>query len=108
MVVDLRPKDFVEQWSNSTRNKIHKASRENLIIDRGRHLLPAILELFAFTAVRKGLKGYTADHFASFPNLECSIISNNTTALCGHVWLNDPEEKEDCCMSMPRMCRKGI
>ncbi len=93
MTVDIADENFIAGWSASTRTKINKAVREELVVDRGKYLLPAILELFSFTAERKGLRGFTVTDFDSFPSFECSAILLNGVMLCGHVWLMDEDEK---------------
>jgi len=93
MIVDISKEDFVSKWSASTRTKINKAVREELVVDRGKNLLPEILLLFSFTAEKKGLMGFTVSDFETFDNYECSAVILNGTMLCGHVWLIDEEEK---------------
>lgn len=93
MTVDISNEDFVSGWSASTRTKINKAVREELVPDRGQHLLPDILKLFALTAEKKGLLGFIVSDFDTFPRFECSAVILDGVMLCGHVWLIDEEEK---------------
>lgn len=93
MVVDLGASSFVSQWSASTRNKINRAEREGLTVDRGNYLIPEILKLFASTAALKGLKGYVPEDFEQLPHLESSAIYFEGVMLCSHIWLIDKEEK---------------
>jgi hypothetical protein len=93
MVVDLRLSAFVSHWSASTRNKINRAEREGLTVDRGNYLIPEILKLFSSTARLKGLKGYVPEDFAQLPQLESSAIYYEGVMLCSHIWLIDQEEK---------------
>jgi len=93
MIVDVSDENFVRQWSDSTRTKINKAIREELVADRGSHLLPDILKLFSLTAERKGLRGFIVEDFNTFPKFECAAVHLDGVMLCGHVWLMDEEEK---------------
>src|SRR6187402_2129906 len=83
MTVDISKADFVSKWSASTRTKINKAVREELVVDRGKNLLPDILRLFSYTAEKKGLMGFSVSDFNTFENFECSAIILNGTMLCG-------------------------
>ena len=93
MTVDISKPDFVSLWSASTRTKVNKAVREELVVDRGKNLLPDILRLFSYTAEKKGLMGFSVSDFETFENYECSAVILNGTMLCGHVWLLDDEEE---------------
>ncbi len=93
MMVDLSNKEFVGDWSASTRTKINKAGQEQFEIKRGGHLLEEVLKLFKSTASRKGLQGYTEDDFGGFSTIEVSCVYKEELLLCGHVWLVDGEEK---------------
>jgi len=93
MIVDITPENFVSTWSGSTRTKINKAVREQLVVDRGINLLEDILKLFSITADKKGLRGYKVSDFDLFPKIECSAVIYEGVMLCGHVWLIDEEEK---------------
>lgn len=93
MIVDLKKPDFQEDWSASTRTKLHRAQNEPLIIERGEILLPVILKLFNPSARSKGLRGFEQNDFDTFPYVECSAILSNGVMLCGHIWVIDPEEK---------------
>ena len=93
MTVDITDPEFLSSWSSSTRNKINKAVRENLVADRGRYLLPDILKLFSFTSKAKSLRGYSTRHFEVYEHIECSVIMYEGAMICGHVWLIDRDEK---------------
>jgi hypothetical protein len=93
MIVDVRNENFISAWSSSTRTKINKAVREELVADRGMNLLPDILKLFSYTAERKKLRGYKVSDFDQFECMECSAIVQDGVILCGHVWLVDKKEK---------------
>ncbi len=93
MTIDLKEPQFVKAWSSSARNKINKAIREVLTVDRGPYLIPDILSLFAATATLKGLKGYQQADFDQFPHIECSAIFYEGVMLCSHIWVIDDQEK---------------
>lgn len=93
MVVDLQDIAFVNHWSASTRNKINRAEREGLTVDRGNYLIPDILKLFSSTAVLKGLRGYKQADIDSLAHVECSAVFYEGVMLCSHIWLIDTEEK---------------
>jgi|WetSurMetagenome_2_1015567.scaffolds.fasta_scaffold216081_2 hypothetical protein len=93
MTVEVSEENFVRGWSDSTRTKINRAVREEMVADRGQNLLPDILKLFSFTAERKGLRGFTLSDFATLPKFECSAVMLDGVMLCGHVWLLDEDEK---------------
>ena len=85
MTINLNEPQFVKSWSSSARNKINKAIREVLTIDRGSYLIPDILKLFAATASLKGLRGYQQEGFDQFPHIECSAIFYEGVMLCSHI-----------------------
>lgn len=93
MVIDLQDEQFVSGWSSSARNKINRATREQLSVDRGNYLITDILRLFTATAVLKGLRGYQASHFDQLPHVESSAIFYDGVMLCSHIWVVDDEEK---------------
>lgn len=93
LVVELSDENFLEKWSSSTRTKVNRAVREELVADRGAYLMPDILKLFSSTALLKGLHGYSPRLFKDFPQIECSAVLYEGVMLCGHVWVIDPEEK---------------
>lgn len=93
MLTDVKECDFVNTWSRSTRTKINKVQEDHLNIDRGRDLLPKILELFSATARSKNLRGHFPEDFDSRPWIMCSAVFQNENMLAGHVWVLDGEEK---------------
>jgi hypothetical protein len=93
MTINLTDPQFVKSWSSSARNKINKATREILTVDRGPYLISDILNLFRSTATLKGLRGYHPDDFDQFPHIECSAIFYEGVMLCSHIWVIDDAEK---------------
>lgn len=93
ITVDLSKEDFIGDWSASTKTKINKAAQETLTIERGETWLTQVLQLFMLTARRKGLRGYRAEEFTGFSDIEVSAAYKNGELLCGHVWIVDRDEK---------------
>lgn len=93
MIADIRECDFLNKWSSSTRTKINKAEKDELILCRDNELLPDILKVFSETAKHKKLRGHKPEDFLSRPWILCSAIMANEKILAGHVWIIDEEEK---------------
>ena len=91
MTISIRNDDFVKRWSSSTRNKVNRAIREQLTVDRGNFLMPEILLLFKATATLKGLRGYVEHDFDQIPHVECSAIYYEGVMLCSHIWVIDDD-----------------
>ena len=93
MIIDITSENFIDLWSKSTRYKANRAEKENLIIKRDNSLLPAILDLFQKTALKKNLRGFHVHDFYSKPWIQCSSVFEGDKLLAGHIWIFDPAEK---------------
>lgn len=93
MNIDLTNENFIDDWSKSTKYKVNRAEKENLVIQRGNEILPQILILFQKTALAKNLRGYTTEDFDSKPWIKCSAVFFDAKMLAGHIWMMDHEEK---------------
>lgn len=92
ILVNVADPDFVRGWSDATRTKINRASREAIEIRRGPHLLPDVLGLFMHTAHLRGLRGYPESHFETLPQVACAAAYADDNLICGHIWVLDYEE----------------